>query len=407
MNKVRKLLMAVFGGFLALALVALFYQRFADEPVDRVREPGAVAVEVVSVERDTVRNLRTFSGSLASRSRFDVAAKVGGQLSSLPVDIGDPIERGQLIARLDDEGFVQEVAQSQAEVEVARANLEEAGSSLELAERERDRVQALRERRVASAADLEAAEARVLAERSRVRVAEATIEQRQAGLRAAELRLSYTRIAARWEGEGDSRVVGERYVDEGTTLTANQPIVSLVDLRNLRAVFQVTERDYPRVRIGQEGTVTSDVLPDETFPGAVIRLAPQFRESSRHARVELEVPNPEERLKPGQFVRVSLELGRAEDAVVVPRDSIVRREGREGVFMVESGEEGDKARFVEVRTGYIEGGRIQIAEPELSGDVVVLGQDQLADGTRVRVVGRGDSGDVEGVARFDEAGEVR
>jgi len=402
--------MLIFGGLLAAALAALFYQRFSEgEAGDRPdRGESAVAVEVSAVERDTIRNLRTFTGSLSSRFRFDVVAKVGGQLASLEVDIGDPIERNQVIARLDDEEFVQEVAQAEAELEVARANLEEAESSLELAERERDRVRALRERRVASAADLEAAEAKVLAERSRVRVADATIKQREAALRAAELRLSYTKIVARWESGGDVRVVGERYVDEGTTLTANEPIVSLVDLQSLRAVIQVTERDYPRIEIGQDGTVTTDVLPGERFEGAVIRRAPQFRESSRHARVELDVPNPEGRLTPGQFVRVTLELGRVEDAVVVPRDSLVRREGREGVFLVGSGEEGDEARFVEVGTGYIEGGRLQITEPELSGDVVVLGQDQLADGTPLRVVGHRDPGDMDdGVAQVEEPLEVR
>ncbi len=412
MNNVRRILMAVFGAILFLALAMVFYQRFSYDPEAGGRERGesVVAVEVTSVERDSIRNVRAFSGSLVSQSNFDIVAKAGGQLSALEVDIGDRVERGQVIGRIDDEPFVQDVVQAEAEREVARANLEEALSSLELAERERDRVQALRERRVVSAADLDAAEAAVQAERSRVRVTEALIQQREAALRAARLRLSYTEITANWEGPGDYRVVGERYVEEGSTLTGNQPVVSLVDLQRLRAVIQVTERDYGRIEVGQSGVILTDVLPDESFEAAVVRRSPQFRESSRQARVELDVPNPRELLMPGQFIRVRLELGRVEDAVVVPRDALVRRDGRQGIFLVESaGEEGKvTAVFVPVTPGYVEGGRVRIVAPEINGEVVVLGQDLLADGTPVRVVARRDAEDWRaGLVSVDDRLELR
>ncbi len=413
MNNVRRVLMVVFGGILFLALAMVFYQRFSEDPMaagEGQRGESVVAVEVTSVERDSIRNVRAFSGSLFSQSSFEIVAKVGGQLSSLKVDIGDRVERGQVIGRIDDEAFIQDVVQAEAEREVARANLEEALSSLELAERERDRVQALRERRVVSAADLDSAEAAVQAERSRVRVTEAVIQQREAALLAARLRLSYTGIAASWEGPGDYRVVGERFVDEGATVTANQAIVSLVDLQRLRAVIQVTERDYGRILVGQRGEIRSDAVPGEVFQANVVRRAPQFRESSRQARIELEVPNPDQRLLPGQFIRAQLELGRADDAVVVPRASLVRREGRQGIFLVEPAEEGDGTRavFVPVIAGHVEGERVQIVEPELSGEVVVLGQDLLADGTPVRVVARRDAEDWRGeIVSIDGRIEVR
>ncbi len=405
--------MIVFGGALALALAALFYHRFTEDGMDSGPRTGGsvVAVEVAPLETGAIRDLRTFTGSLSSRSNFDVVAKVGGRLSRLAVDIGDVVERGDVIARIDDEEFLQDVAQAEAELEVARANLEEARSSLELAERERDRVEALRERRVVSMSDLEASEAAVQAERSRVRVAEATILQRDAGLRAARLRLSYTEVDARWEGEGDIRVVGERYVEEGTTLAPGDRIISLVDLQRLRAVIQVTERDYERIRIDQPGLVATDSLTGETFDARVMRRAPQFRETSRQARVELDVSNPDERLMPGQFVRVRMELDRAENAVIAPRSALVRREGEQGLFVIEGGEDGETARFYTVRPGFIEGQLVQILEPHLEGDVVVLGQDQLTDGVRVNIVGRrepresGDPGLTQ--VEIEERAEVR
>ncbi|WP_031386880.1 efflux RND transporter periplasmic adaptor subunit [Desulfonatronum thiodismutans] len=346
----------------------------------------SVAVHAAPVEVGVVRDIRTFSGTLTPRAQFDVAPKISGRVEKLFVDVGDPVRRGQLVAQLEDAEFVQQMEQTRAELAVARANLEEARSELDIAEKEFVRIESLRGQMVASQAELDLSQSRYLAQQSRLRVAEAQVEQRQAALRAAEVRLSYARIEAAWpeNGEQNLRIVGERFVDEGTTLSANSPMLSVLDISAVRAIFHVTERDYARIRVGQQAFVTVDALPDHSFEGHVARIAPIFREASRQARVELELPNPEGLMKPGMFVRARLELSRAENAVLVPSAALVRRDGRQGVFVIQ---EDDTARLIAVRVGISEEGMSQILEPEdLSGDVVTLGQHLLEDGSTVRIV---------------------
>lgn len=351
---------------------------------DGERDPVAVAVETAPVGQDTVRELRSFTGTLQPAAQFQVAPKVGGRLIRLDVDIGDRVERGQIIARMDDDEHVQDVAQAEAELQVAQAQVEEARSNLTAARRELERIQQLRRQNLASESQLDAAQAEAQALESRVRVALAQVAQRQAALEAARVRLSYTVIRADWEGEYGVRVVGERLVDEGTTLSANTPVVSLLGIGELLAVVYAAERDYPRLHLGQDALISVDAYAGERFAGQVLRIAPQFREASRQARIEVRVPNPEERLKPGMFVRVQVQLAQADDAQVVPVEAVVSRNRQSGVFLVEEGDEGPVARFVPVRTGISEGSRVQILEPTLQGRVVTLGQHLLDDGTPLR-----------------------
>lgn len=157
-----------------------------------------------------------------------------------------------------------------------------------------------------------------------------------------------------------------------------------MDISALRAVFYVVERDYPLLHVGQPARVTLDALPGKVFAGEVSRIAPIFREASRQARVEVKLPNPDGLMKPGMFVKATLELDRAEGAVLVPAAALVRRDGRQGVFLVD---EDQRARHVQVRAGIVEENFVQILEPAgLSGKVVVLGQHLLEDGATVRVV---------------------
>jgi RND family efflux transporter MFP subunit len=351
----------------------------ARPPADRV----AVAVEVAPVERATVRDLRIFAGTLLPAARFEVAPKVGGRLERLHVDIGQAVERGQVIAELDADEHLQQVEQARAELEVAAAGVAEAESALAARQRAYERIRQLREQQVASASELDAAEAELRAQEARLRVARAQVTQREAALRAAEVRLTYTTIRASWQGEGSERVVGERFVDEGTTIAANTPIVSVLDLGELVAVIHVAERDYPRLGVGQAAGVRADPYPGERFAAEIVRLAPQFREESRQARVEVRVANPDRRLKPGMFVRVEVQLDQADDATTVPVAGLVERDGRTGVFLVEAS--GEAVRFVPVEVGIVEAGRAQILSPALAGEVVTLGQHLIDDGAAVSI----------------------
>ncbi|MFP3927567.1 MAG: efflux RND transporter periplasmic adaptor subunit [Desulfobacteraceae bacterium] len=376
----------IVGAILVLAGMTAWriYELVSEAPVGEIRptDKAAVAVELRPVETGTIRDVGAFTGTVHPRSQFVAAPKISGRLEKLPVDVGDRITPGQLVAVLDRGEYVQQVQQAKAELEVAEAQLEESLSALEIADRELQRVKALRQKRIAAEAELDAAEAEFKAQSAKQRVAKAQVLQKMAALEAAEVRLSYTRINAGGEaGEGRMWVVGERFVDEGTMLSPGEAIVSILDIGTVTAVIHVIEKDYPKVVLGQKAVVKAEAFPSRAFEGEVVRVAPLLKEASRQARVEIVVPNTGGELKPGMFVRAEIEFEKKPGVTMIPLNAVVKREGKEGVFVADTNKM--KARFVPVTLGITYGDRAEVLEPALSGSVVTLGRHLLEDGAPI------------------------
>lgn len=342
-----------------------------------------VPVEVMPVERGPIELRRIFSGALEPRAEFVVAPKVGGRVERLTVNIADPVTRGQVVGELDNAEYVQAVAQARADLAVARANLTEARSAMEIAGRELERIVTLRERGVAAEAQLDTARANQLARQAGHEVAKAQVVRAESSLETANIQLGYTRITAGWSGGADQRIVAERYVDEGETVSANAPLLRIVELDPIAGVVFVTERDYARLQPGQELTLETDAFPGEVFGGRIERIAPVFKQASRQARVELTIDNPQQRLKPGMFIRATIVLASEADAVILPEQALTRRADRTGVFLVD--ERAGTVAWREIATGIRDGSRVQVIGEPLSGRVVTLGQQLLDDGSAISI----------------------
>ena len=370
---------------LAIIVMAgwLVYSRVTASDIEKKpsRPAVSVAVETKPIDKDSIRDIGVFTGSLEPKSQFAVAPKVAGWLKELLVDVGDTVERNQVIAVLDDEEFAQEVEQARAELQVAAANAANYASDLDIANREYERAKALREKQIASASELDVSEAAFNASQTRHKVSLAQVTQKEAALKTALVRLSYTKVRAFWEEGDQTRVVGERFVDEGELLQVNQSIVSILENNPLTAVVYVIERDYPKVTIGQQAVVSTDAYPGRTFTGSITRIAPLLKESSRQARLEIEVPNSDLTLKPGMFVRSSVQFAMHENATLIPLPALVRRDDKEGVFIADT--QNLKARFVPVTTGIINSEIVEITDPKISGLVITMGNHLLEDGSDI------------------------
>jgi len=341
---------------------------------------AAVAVEIVAVGRGGIRDIGTFSGTLIPKSYFTIVPRISGRIKELYVDIGDRLTRGQLVALLEDEEYQQQVIQAEADLGVAQANLEEAASAQELAGKEFERAKALHEKGILSDAELEAAQSTFAARDARYKVTRAQLANQQAALETSKVRLSYTRIRAAWEKGGDIRFVGERFVNPGAMLSSNTAILSVIELQPITAVIHVTEKDYFRLKSEQPVALTSGAFPGRDFQGRVSRIAPLLKETSREARVEIDVDNADGVLKPGMFVNARIEFTTKTDATIVPTSALVNRGSLQGLFLADL--ENKKAVFQPATVGIIEGDRAEIVEPAgLAGHVITLGHHLLENGT--------------------------
>lgn len=357
--------------------------REPDDAASRSREGAArpVPVELAPVRQGPIERRRTFTGTLQPQAQMVVSPKIGGRIDQLYADLADEVTRGQVVARLDNDEHLQAVAQAQAELAVAEANLAEAESLLRIAERELERIDRLHARDLSSESQRDVARADQFAKQALVAVAKAQVTRAQAALAAARIRLGYTEVAAGWSGEGDKRVIAERHVDEGETVAANEPMFRIVDLDPVKAVFSVTEGDYALLAPGQAAELRTDAFPGEVFTGRIDRIAPVFLEATRQARVELEVDNPDQRLKPGMFVRATVVLEQVADATVVPEQALTTRDGRRGLFVLAA--DGRTVAWRPVEVGVQEGDRVQVTGEGILGQVVTLGQQLLDDGSEV------------------------
>ncbi len=346
----------------------------------------AVPVEVAEIKVGSIELRKTFSGTLESPSEFVVAPKISGRVELLNVDIGDTIKRNQVVAELDDAEYEQAVLLAKADLAVAQANLVEAKSAYEISERELERISELSKEGLASDSEYDSAKADQLAKQAKLAVSTAQVKKAEASLETSRIRQGYTKVTAGWTGGDDSRTVGERFVNEGDTVSANTPLISIVELDPVLAVIYVSEKDYVYLKTGQSAFLTTDAHPDEIFEGRINRIAPVFRQATRQARVELTIENHDLRLKPGMFIRTTIVFEKLENALIVPEQALTKREYKDGIFVVSDDHE--TVGWYPVKVGIRDNEMVQIEHEGLTkGLVVTLGQQLLDDGSSIFISG--------------------
>ncbi len=335
----------------------------------------ALTVDTAVASRNEVIEYITVVGNLIGQVTVDVVPRVAGRLDSITARLGDRVTTGQVIAKIEDRELQQQVKQLQQNVKVNQATVTQRESDLQLRKTTLARHEELLARGLATRQVVEDATAAFNSAVAAVELATAQLGQTNARLEELRITLSNTTIVSPVDG-----FVGRRNLDQGAFAGANTAILSVVDISTVRLVSNLVEKDFRRVTAGVEAQVEVDAFPGEQFSGVVSRVAPVFDASTRTASMEIEVPNPGYRLKPGMYARVRLTVDRRPEALTVPRNAVVDSEGQRGVFLID----GQTATFQPVRTGLQDSDQIEILEGLPEGTrVVTTGALALRDGDRI------------------------
>jgi len=364
---------------LVLWRIIVFITKDSGNKGKPTRPPVAVAVD--SVRYGKIQEVRQLTGTIFPRYQYIVAPKVSGRLFKINKRIGDWVKRGEFIARIDDAEYQQAVLEAEANLKISQANLAETESQFELARQELERVQSLQQKGIASPSELDAAISNNNAMQSRIKLAQAQVEQRQAALSSAKIRLSYTVLAATEPG-----FIGERFVDEGSLLAPNSPVVSVIGIDTVIVRTTVIERVYGRIQLGQTAEISVDAYSSRKFYGHVYRIAPMLQEASRVAQMEVTVANDSLLLKPGMFSKVNLILAEKDSAQLIPANALINRNGKSGIFVIPRGKA--IAHYTPVQVGIVTVDNAEIIAPILEGKVVTLGQHLLEDSSAVILPGK-------------------
>lgn len=298
-------------------------------------------VALAAVTRGTVTAGWTGTATLQARDDALVAARVGGEIAEVLVDVGDRVAAGDSLARLDSERLQLEAQRAEA---IYRQRRAEAERSERLLARNLVAVDAHEQ----AVADMRTAKAEY--ELAALTVREATIR-------------------APFAGE-----IAERHVTRGNTIAAGETAFRIVAVDALEATVAVPERELGPLRTGQPAALRADALPDTEFTAEVARIAPVVAADSGTVAVTLRVQDESGLLRAGMFVRVRVVHDRREDVLLVPEAAVQRDDGADYLFTAERNGDGElRARRTRIEAGYREGGFIEVRDGVGDGARVVTG----------------------------------
>jgi RND family efflux transporter MFP subunit len=327
------------------------------------RGASAYPVELAEVSEEEVVEWIRAIGSIRADQRVNLSAEVGGRLAEIEVEVGDLVEEGDLLARLDGERLRIARDLARAEVEMARANLKKS-------RRDAQRQVNLFEGQVSSEYSLEQADLKA-------RIDEGQLKVFQARLATAERDLSDTSITTPVAGE-----ITRRHVEVGELVEAGTALFDISKIDRVKIVVHVSELEITRIRRGQEAEISVDGHPGVVFRGSVNTISAEADPQTRAFPVEILVVNDRaERLLPGFLGRARIRGSTFENAISVPEEVVVQLDGRPVVFVAT----GDTVSARPVEIGFADRGRVVISRGLKPGDrVVVTGQQSLQNGDRVQ-----------------------
>jgi HlyD family secretion protein len=273
--------------------------------------PSELRLEEASVTRQTIESSVEATGTVEPIRRVEVKSQASGEILEMPVDLGDRVERGDLLARIDPRDEVNELEQAEADLEQAEAQLQVARSRLE-------RARALRDSGVVTAEELETAvlehaNARSSHQRARTRLELAREQRADATVRAP---IAGTVIEKQVE-EGQI-ITSTRDVTGGTTL------LTMADLSEVQVRTLVNESEIGSVEPGLSAEITVEAYPDRTFEGDVLKIEPQatVEQNVTMFAVLTRIANEEGLLRPGMNADVTIVVGREEDVLALPNAGV-------------------------------------------------------------------------------------
>ncbi|CAI0723655.1 Macrolide-specific efflux protein macA precursor [Serratia quinivorans] len=382
----RRLAFILAGALLViLALVAFSLQ-----------SPPQTASVTAPARLGDIENAVLATGKLDAIERVNVGAQVSGQVKSLKVKLGDKVTKGQPIADIDDLPQRNDLRTAEAALNVTKADLQAKQALLKQAESRFKRQKRMLIDEASSREDFETAEATLAATRAELIALNARIVQAQIEVDKKKVDLSYTRILAPMDG-----IVIAVITQQGQTVNANQSAPTIVKLAQLDVMTikaQISEADITRVSQGQKAYFTIFSEPDKRYDATLrtVELAPESvmkddslsggssssgsgsSNASVYYNALLDVPNPDNRLRIAMTAQVSLLLGEAKNALLVPIQAVHKTADNKQQVQVLTGD--NRLEMREVKTGITNNVDIQILSGLKAGENVVLVQENTKPG---------------------------
>ncbi|MFH1733679.1 MAG: efflux RND transporter periplasmic adaptor subunit [bacterium] len=327
-------------------------------------EIKGMPVVVQQLTPETIDLMVTATGVLRSEYEVPIMSEISGTIINKVRDIGDVVQKGDVIVALDAEPY--ELAYAQAE-----GSFNAAAAAYDQALRDYQRYVELSETEDVSTYELETAQ---LAERT----AAANLQMAEAAMKLAERSVRLTRLSSPVEGS-----VAKLDAQVGQQVGPGTPLGRIVATQSLEVEVGLSEREIVNIRKGNRALITTSVYPDQVFKGKVKSVGSAGLDMGRSFPVVIEVQNEAETLKPGMITVVKIIFETRENVVTINRDALVLGEDTPTVYVVVEG----VAIRRNIKLGRSADYRIVVEEGLEAGEVLVItGQNVLTDSIKVKIL---------------------
>ncbi|BAU09809.1 secretion protein HlyD [Leptolyngbya sp. NIES-3755] len=394
------------------------------QPNPQNQQGGAVAVDTAVAETGSLNEEQTYTGTTRPFREISLRSQAEGRITDISVNVGDSVQSGQVVARLDgtiaNSSVAQaeaevaaresEVASLQAEVEEARTQVERTRLELQQARSDYERQAQLFRQGAISEQQAETARTAVGTAEQALRSAEKQVATRQQAVSASARRITAQQAIVNQERERQSfsvltsPVTGSvlaRPTEPGNLAQAGTEVLRLGDFSQVKVQVQVSEREFANIREGQRAQVRLDALPNQTLAGTVTRISPAAETRARLIPVEVTIPNPNGRIGSGLLARVTFQATQSQ-RVVVPEGAtqIGQRPGQQQgqaqqnqeqqrtatVYVVNRSGEQATVSPRQVQLGNRANGQVEILSGVNAGEtIVVRSSGKLEAGAPVRL----------------------
>lgn len=352
---------------LASAALALSMSGCAGKPKDEASTkpkdppPPVVTVETRPIEIKKMPRVLTLTGSILADRQSEVAANVSGRIVASPVERGQAVKQGQILAVVDSRAAGFSASAASAQSKVAEAQQKQAESDCE-------RADSLLQKGAISRVEHERLKTACSAQMFQASAARANAD-------LAQKQLGDTTIRAPFDG-----VIGERYINVGEYVAPQTKVASVYRINPVRVQISVPETATPLIKPGAELKVRVAAWGDRDFPATVKYVAPALRPQTRDLLVEAIADNPDGALRPGMFAAIHLVTGEA-DEPTVPQSAIQTEGATKRLFLARNGQ----AWEMVIKTGASRDGRVAVQEALTIQDrVIVQPPPGLRDGAAVQ-----------------------
>ncbi len=350
-----------------------------------------IKTEAIEVGSGTIVAEAMGTGTLEARVRASISPKISGRIEEVLVDQSDKVVKGQKLFTMDDKDLYQQVDMAKADMAAAQASVEKAAAQIKSSEATEIETKSFFNRMsqlVPSGAvsmdaldkakqQMDIAQATLTHSQSAKIEAEKFLAKAQATLKYHQERLADTVISSPFDG-----LIVARRRDAGDIVVPGSKVLDIVSLDELWVSAWVDETLLNQLQDGQASTIVFRSAPKVRLPGKVARISPQADSETREVLVDVTVDRMPEIWAIGQRAEVYIETARKENAVIIPQNVIVWRQGQPGVFVIEDG----KAYWRKITTGLEGKENIEVSEGLQAGQMVLVPGVKLPkDGRAVKV----------------------